>query len=132
MHFCSKTAIFQTSSCRQFRRGSRNCPAALNNRSTGADNGSVLLNLMKSFATERNNVVVGYHVTSLEETGDLAFLHLTGLDSRPLTALKQTHKSLYHWQKVKLHLALAQFCAAHEGIGIQRLSTSQNWRASST
>jgi len=37
-----------------------------------------------------NDAVVGYHVTGLEEAEDLALLHLTGLDSRSLTALKQT------------------------------------------
>ena len=35
----------------------------------------------------------------LGETGNIAFLHLTGWDSRPLTALKQTHKSLRYWQE---------------------------------
>ena len=60
-------------------------------------------------------------MTSLEETGDIAFLHLTGLSSRPMTALKQTRRSLCLWQKEKLHLALAKFCAAHEGIGLQRI-----------
>jgi len=51
----------------------------LNNRSTSADDGSIVLNLMKNFATAvRNDGVVGYHVTGFEETGDLAFLHMIG------------------------------------------------------
>ena len=61
-------------------------------------------------------------MTGLEETGlETCILASDWRGFTTLTALKQTHESLCHWQKEKIHLALAQLYAAHKGLGLQRI-----------
>jgi len=62
VRFCLKTAVFQTS-----HRHSAN----------GFDVAAEFVRVLQRLHYDK---VVGYHVTGLEGTGDLAFLHLTGLD----------------------------------------------------